>query len=117
MGLSRNIPATLVTATIFLQLLATIEGQSVIVGSACNKTAQCSTTCGKIIYCENEKIPNEGVDCPLSHPHCVSDVRADRCSNQPDPTRQECSNKQDDFFCTDIGYFPGIYKFKAYRYF
>lgn len=108
MGPSLKIPAFLITITIFLQLIVTIEGQNVVVGNACNKTAQCSTTCGKIIYCENEKIPNLGVNCPESHPYCVRDVRADRCSNTPDPTRPECLTDQNDFFCTDIGYFPGI---------
>lgn len=97
---------------IILQAVVTIEGQTTenIVGQACNKTVQCSTTCGKIIFCENEKIPNEGVDCPASHPHCVTDIRADRCSNVADPTRPQCSEQRvTDFFCTDEGYFPGKY--------
>uniref|UniRef100_A0A336KMD4 CSON010844 protein n=1 Tax=Culicoides sonorensis TaxID=179676 RepID=A0A336KMD4_CULSO len=92
-------------------LIISINGQIVssVVGSLCNKTAQCSSSCGKIIYCDGDKIPNEGVDCPASHPYCVTDVRADRCSNRPDPNNAACDDGQDsaaDFFCTDIGYFP-----------
>ncbi|XP_063708100.1 uncharacterized protein LOC134836803 [Culicoides brevitarsis] len=89
--------------------LASILAQESVVGQACNKTAQCSTTCGKIIYCDNENITNAGVDCPASHPYCVTDVRADRCSNVEDPLRPECWKSHvtwNDFFCTDVGYFP-----------
>lgn len=112
-----KVPSTLITATIILQLLVLTKSQNVesIVGSACNKTAECAATCGKIIYCENEKVPNEGVDCPASHPHCMTDARADRCSNMPNPKRPQCLTNQvkpKDFFCTELGYFPGSSNFQ-----
>lgn len=86
----------------------TVQGE--LIGSLCNKTAQCGEECGKIIYCERDRIPNEGIDCTASHPFCINGPVSDYCSTKPDPTRQACAanvTQINEFYCTSEGYFPG----------
>lgn len=73
-------------------------------------------------------IKDDGVNCPLSHPYCVSDTDVDYCSDDAQKAAEGCSESpiltNGDFFCTSEGYFPGtnvaeysliVFNFK-YRY-